>query len=306
MQPKLTETIACPVCGSGQFTVLRGAAYDSAPTLEEFTKVYCSSSDTKLMDQLVRCSGCELVYLNPRISEALALQSYTNAEDTTFVTQNAMRILTFRRTLKKIAARLGITGPQRLLDVGCAGGAFVKAATDEGYEATGVEPSAWLCGYGRKTYGLDLRQGVLNDQGFAPKQFDMVTLWDVLEHMHHPSANLDTCRNILKDDGHLIVNYPEYASFPRRVMGFNWPFFLSVHLYYFTPQTVERLLAKNGFKVVYTGMFWQTLELSYVLGRAASYFGIFSLAQKAVDALGLGKLPLTYYVGQTLVIAKKA
>ncbi|MFN8390796.1 MAG: class I SAM-dependent methyltransferase [Bdellovibrionota bacterium] len=301
------ESAPCALCGASSFRVIRKAEYPKDLDLNALLKVYCSSSDHKLMDQLVECNQCKLVYLAPRVKKEIALRSYSDAIDPTFVQQNHFRINTFKRALRKFCNTVNIVPKPslRVLDVGCAGGAFVKAASDAGFTAIGVEPSKWMVEHGKKEYGLDLRAGLLEDQGFEPESFDIVTLWDVVEHLYNPTEVLNECKKVLKPGGYLIVNYPDYGSLARRTLGWKWPFFLSVHLFYFTPRTIRMLIEKLGFSVVKISPFFQTLELAYVCKRAAPYIPPAGWAGSLLKAVGLGKVPFTYNVGQTMVIAKK-
>lgn len=301
------ENASCPICDSSSYTVIRPARYPTNLTQELLHSMYHSSGDHELMDQLVSCSGCGLVYLNPRVSQHIALSSYTNAVDPRFVEQNDGRIRTFARTFTKLAKKYSIRPSKetRVLDVGCAGGAFVKAAQDFGTSAIGVEPSAWMCQYGREKYGLDLRQGILQDFKLEAESFDVITLWDVLEHVYSPVEVLRECQRLLKPGGLLIVNYPDYNSLARRVLGWKWPFFLSVHVFYFTPKTIQALLAKCHLTTLAVKPFFQTLELGYVIQRATPYFPFFKYIGRLVEALGIKALPCTYNMGQSMVVARK-
>ena len=162
-----------------------------------------------------------------------------------------------------------------------------------------------MCEFGKKEYGLDLRQGTLEDHRFQDGEFDMVTLWDVIEHLVDPKKTLAEAERVLKEDGLLIVNYPDFGSFASRILGRKWPFLLSVHLIYFTPATIRRLLSKCGFEVVELRPYWQTLELGYVMQRAIPYFAFFRWMEKIVNALGMGKVPFRYQIGQSMVVARK-
>ena len=62
----------------------------------------------------------------------------------------------------------------------------------------------------------------------------MVTLWDVLEHLASPNNELHTIHELLEDDGILVINVPDISSLPAKIMRWKWPFYLSVHLTYFT------------------------------------------------------------------------
>lgn len=297
----------CPLCGAHHYTVLQLAKYADGVSEKSLRQAFSASSDHVLMDQLVQCDDCSLVYLNPRIPQEIILDGYKDAVDPTFVRQNEQRLKTFKRSLRRLASRYGLeaNADTHVLDVGCAGGAFPKAAADLGFSVVGVEPSAWLAEQGRQAYGLDIRVGVLGEQDFADASFDLITLWDVIEHLTAPHEVVDDIRRLLKDDGLLVVNYPDYGSLMRRLLGAKWPFFLSVHLIYFTPQTIRRFLEARGFAVAEVRPFWQTLELGYAMERGAAYFSAVGLLAKATRLIGLQRLPLRYNMGQSFLVARK-
>ena len=185
------------------------------------------------------------------------------------------------------------------------GGAFVKAATDLGFDAVGIEPSRWLVDWGRKFYGIDLRQGVLDQHDFPEQSFDVVSLWDVVEHLPDPRAVVDHIHRLLKPGGCLIVNYPDYDSLAHKVLRDKWPMLLSVHLTYFTRKTISDFLARSRFEIVELRPFWQSLKLQYVLRRAEAYIPAFRYIRSAIQSMGLGDLQVTYNIGQTFVLARR-
>jgi 2-polyprenyl-3-methyl-5-hydroxy-6-metoxy-1,4-benzoquinol methylase len=300
--------IACPLCGGKDYSVLSASRYPESLTAEQLQQAFRASSDEKLMDQLVRCRDCELVYVNPRIDDALLLESYESAVDPAFIEQNRERIQTFSKLLKKTFPRVGYQMPPgaRLLDVGCAGGAFLVAARDYGFTVTGVEPSRWLAESGRKQYGLDIRQGILTGGMFPDASFDVITLWDVIEHVAQPSDVLATIHRLLKPDGLLLVNYPDFGSWMAKLLGNRWPFLLSVHLLYYTRATITRQLQKAAFTPLRIQPHFQTLKLGYILKRMEPYAGMSRPIRSVVESVGMGNMPFTYNMGQTLVVARKS
>jgi len=302
------ETIPCPLCGRDDFTIITQNRYPETFDQHEIKRIYSSSSDQELLDQLVRCRFCDLVYINPRLKQEIILDSYSGAVDPTFIRQNSMRINTFSRQIKKLVARFCIE-PSRdkfVLDVGCAGGAFPKAAYDLGFTVIGVEPSVWMCRFARAEYGLDIRDGTIFDQDLPEDNFDIITFWDVLEHLPQPSPVLDKARSLLKENGLLILTYPDYRSLTARFLGSKWPFLLSVHLTYYTSVTIQKQLNRCGFEMIFKRLYLQTLELGYVLKRASKYFSFFKSLETGCERLRLYRAPLRYYMGQTLVAAKKS
>jgi SAM-dependent methyltransferase len=304
----LFESIACPLCDGTGGDIVWPSRYPSGITAAELKSLYSASSAHPLMDQVVRCGSCSLVYVNPRPLPDVILSSYSDAEDPTFVEQNAERIKTFRRIISKVLNVMGKSSGEglRLLDVGCAGGAFPVAARDAGFQATGVEPSRWMADFGRRTYGVNIVEGILRPGMFPAGSFDVITLWDVIEHVPDPHHLLTLIHSLLKPEGWLVVNYPDIGTVAARMLRSRWPFWLSVHLLYYTRQTMRQQLVRAGFAPKTFATFWQTLPLGYVLHRGAAYIRPLRVLPRVLEAIGLADLPCTYNMGQTLVVSRKA
>jgi SAM-dependent methyltransferase len=299
--------VLCPVCESGGHQILKPSSYTYGTTVAELEAAYRASSDHALLDQVVRCRQCGMVYINPRLATEVILSGYESVEDPLFIEQNPERIRTFERTLRSVLSRSGIEpAGKRLLDVGCAAGAFLVAARNAGFDVTGVEPSRWLSGYGRKTYDLDIRQGILRPETFPEGSFDVITIWDVIEHVPDPHALLQTVHSLLKPNGFLWINFPDIDSSAAKLLGWKWPFWLSVHLHYYTPATIRRQIERAGFDVLFTRLHWQGLQLGYILRRASGVAPIFKPFQSLVGHLGLSRAFVLYNIGQTLAVARRA
>jgi SAM-dependent methyltransferase len=301
----LFQFIDCPLCGTKEFDVVKEGSYPTTIPLEDVKQRFHASSDHELLDQVVRCRRCALIYVNPRIDARVLTSGYSDAEDPQFVAQNEARIHTFRRTLQDILKRLKISvSGKRLLDVGCAGGAFPVAARDLGFDVIGIEPSRWLANFARCTYAIDVRQGILEEKTFPKQSFDVITLWDVIEHLPQPTEVLQLIRSLLKPGGMLFVNYPDVNSIAARLLGKRWPFWLSVHLLYYTRQTMTEQLHRAGFKPLWFQSSWPSLPVGYVARRAVPYFPPAAILPPLLDFLRLSKVSLTYNMGQTLVVSK--
>jgi 2-polyprenyl-3-methyl-5-hydroxy-6-metoxy-1,4-benzoquinol methylase len=303
----LFNVVKCPVCQNDKYRVIKDATYPEDLTEDQLRKSYSSSSDKILMDQLVTCSSCELIYINPQLRDDIIIGGYQDAIDPTFITQNNARIKTFSNSLDWIIEILGISRAEdfSVLDVGCAGGAFPMAAHSKGFSVVGIEPSKWLSQKARETYGLDIRTGTLSEQNFEKNKFDIISLWDVIEHLTNPKDVLFQINDLLRNGGTLVINYPNYSSLARKIFRQKWPFFLSVHLIYFTPKTIKLLLKQSGFEVIKEKSYWQKLELGYAMNRAGSYFSVFKYINHILKLLSMEKLQISYNMGQTLLIAKK-
>ena len=298
--------VACPVCDGTQSKEMRSSRYPENISLQELQSVYCASSDHTLLDRVVSCQSCGMVYLSPRLDARLIQGGYEAVEDPTFVAQNPQRIQTFSKSIRSITGRLGYDPKgKKLLDIGCAGGAFPVAARNAGFDAQGIEPSRWLSDYGRRTYNIEIRQGILERGTFPVNSFDVISLWDVIEHVPEPHEILTTIHGLLRPQGYLWVNYPDIGSVVAKLLGWKWPFWLSVHLHYYVRATMRRQLERAGFEVLYIEPHWQQLQFGYVLQRASALVPPVKGFEKLVTGIGLGSVPFTYNMGQTLVIARR-
>jgi SAM-dependent methyltransferase len=220
------------------------------------------------------------------------------------VSQLRARERTFAASLKDIERLAGTKG--RLLDIGTAAGAFVAVAQAEGWAAEGCEPNRWLAEWGSRHYGIRIRPGSVFEQPYEAESFDVITLWDVIEHTLNPREVLDHCRALLKPGGILVVNYPDVGSWVARAMGRRWPFLSSVHLYYFDRTTIRRMLETTGFAVDVVRPHVQRLELDYVLQRGSVVSPGMSRAMRAIlRPLGMARTHIPYWIGQTFIAARR-
>lgn len=300
LEAELYESVVCNCCGSSGYRVIYPA--EARPD-RDLTHELRSSGDQPLTDRLVACTSCGLQFVSPRPRPELVLASYAAGSDEVFVSQAAAREQTFDRSFSLIgrhAPRLG-----SLLDIGTAAGSFLHVAQRRGWRVAGCEPNHWLREWARTHYGLDLRPGTVFDQGYADGLFDVVTLWDVLEHTPDPKRVVRECHRILKPGGLFVVNYPDSGSWIARVMGRRWVMLVSGHLYFFTRTTIRRLLSDEGFEIVEIRPHYQWLELEYVLHRARAAAGpLAEVGRRAVKTVGLGDRHVPYWIGQTLVVAR--
>lgn len=152
-----------------------------------------------------------------------------------------------------------------------------------------------------------VRKGDLLQQDYAERSFDVITLWDVIEHTPDPRRVLERCHALMRPGGILVVNYPDVGSWIARALGRRWPFLASVHLSYFTRRTIQRMLETTGYEVLSLRPHVQRLELDYILFRASSLSSTLSrVARAIVRRLRLSRVEVPYWLGQTFVIARRS
>lgn len=296
----------CSICGSTSFNEVYPNRHEIINSAEEYKSMMSSSSSAPLIDALARCAQCGHRQTNPRLELEEVLKGYATAIDPNHVNQDKYREKTFVRTVSRLnsLAELRDSPRVRVLDIGCASGAFLNSVKRKySWEGVGLEPSVWMCNYGKKTYGLDLRPGYFSAELFPPSSFDLVTLWDVIEHISEPNQILCAVSKVLEKNGCLIINVPNSNSAAARILGRRWPFILAVHIHYFTSKSINQILENNGFELVEEKPYFQSLGIGYLIKR---FFSILGWQSKNLELFSaLDRFSITYNMGQTTFVAKR-
>jgi SAM-dependent methyltransferase len=143
-----------------------------------------------------------------------------------------------------------------LLDVGAGTGAFSNTMQSAGWKVTALEPDDTARKNAFNKYGLTL-ESPENLFRLADAQFDAVTMWHVLEHVHDLHAYLEQFYKIIKPGGKLIIAVPNYTSRDAKAYGEFWAAYdVPRHLYHFSPKSMELLGRSKGFKLADTKPMW--------------------------------------------------
>lgn len=234
------EEINCPVCKSKTFGLLFKA------------KDYRLKL-TKDIFNIVKCRDCEFIFLNPRPSQDEFLNFYPtdfHKNDTSLLYKIIEPCFTLSlkntiRTLKRYKKQ------GKILDIGCGNGSFILAMQKHGYDAWGVE----LNSEAQKYTPLNLKGRIffqeLKECKFPEKSFDIITMFQSLEHVADLGTLFAEIRRIIKDKGIFYICVPNADFFESRLFG---PYYYNLevprHFYFFNQETLSKLLSKNGFEVV--------------------------------------------------------
>ena len=233
------ELVGCPLCGfdtSGKLWSRDGAEY-------------------------VRCSRCSLIYENPRftaeeLKSFYSRESYfVNKRDTSpagysdYFSQCTGALLReyFDIVMCSVPGRTAV----RFLDIGCGPGGLVELALAQGWEASGLELSSWAANIGKEK-GLPIIEGTLESIRFPESHFDVISLFDVLEHLPNPREPVREIHRILKPGGVVIVETPNIGGLFARTVYRERSDLVKprAHICLYTPATARRLFAGAGFAPV--------------------------------------------------------
>jgi 2-polyprenyl-3-methyl-5-hydroxy-6-metoxy-1,4-benzoquinol methylase len=280
--------VLCSLCGSDNYKVIYPSTIGrSKPTVDDYVSTIPRYGE---YNDIVRCQSCGLVYMNPRDTGIGDL--YCDVVDDDYIESWKERASTFRNLLKLLEK---IKPQGDLLDIGCYAGIFPNEAIKKGYRVTGIEPSRWASGYAREKTGTNIITGTWDKVSLEKSSFDIVTMWDVVEHLEDPAACFSFIYDRLKVNGIVLVTTHDIESLFARLMGRKYPWLMRFHLYHFSPKTLSAMLSKAGLKPVLTKYFSKSYSLKYLLSR----FGL------RANGAFFEKIKMPVYTGDMFLIAAR-
>ena len=205
---------------------------------------------------LKRCINC--FHLFSQCDE----QKYTSSMEEEFATskgtwpppKNMARLKrTTQKTLTKVTKILNQNlNSIKLLDVGCSSGAFIFVASTFGVECEGVEPAKNAAIAANKA-GLKVHHGYLEECNLPNKTYNIITLFEVIEHLKEPVKLFEECGRLLKDNGIIVVRTANSDSWTVKILKGEWHYFNiskhGGHISFFCKNSIKTLAEHTGFRI---------------------------------------------------------
>jgi SAM-dependent methyltransferase len=238
-------------------------------TFEEVACDQCGSRDSKFLFRgpdrlhgfpgefsLVQCTQCGWIRQDPRpVAADLGkfyprnYGPYANAiEDEKWIWNGWDRrygMLKRRRSVERFSPK------GKLLEVGCGTGVFLHEMQRGGWSVVGIEPNEPASAYARSHFSADVRTCTLEEFKPGSTKFDVICLWNVLEHLPAPSQDLRRLCDLLQPGGLLVMSIPNMESLDRKLFGESWlGWDLPRHLYLFPKDALEESLAQSSMSIL--------------------------------------------------------
>lgn len=137
-------------------------------------------------------------------------------------------------------------GPKKILDIGAGTGDFLKVCKDNGWDVTGVEPSAVAQQYAQEK-GLQLHTELAE---VVQQEFEVITMWHVLEHVRDLDSYIEQLKKLLSPTGTLVIAVPNFKSYDAQHYKSFWAAFdVPRHLWHFSKESIKRLFKPYGFQL---------------------------------------------------------
>jgi len=280
--------------------------------------IVCGSDRSKFLFEkngysMRRCRSCGFEYADFKPHEEFTRDFYTDdffrnghqkygyadylAEKANIMKLNAKRVGFIEKYVKGGA----------LLDVGCAAGFFLEALGPH-WDLYGCEPSAGMASTARMTFGD--RIVPQSFERYEPdRKFNVITLWDALEHLVDPAVCIRKVFSLLENDGYLFIGTPDTISPAAKILGRRWYHYIPpTHLHLFNRWNIFTFLRNNGFKVkriVYFGRHMTLSELVLNIGFVLESSRLLKISERLLNA-GQWNLSVPYRVfDEMFIMARK-
>lgn len=212
--------------------------------------IICGSGSIEKMinyekHHLIKCQSCRFVFCEP-IPTAIELEKhYEN-----YGRNDYLSPLTIKRYNELLDKFEKFKKNGKILDVGCGIGYFLDVAKKRGWEVYGTEytdEAINIC----KNKGINMKEGKLNPGNYNLEEFDIITSFEVLEHINNPIEEISNFNQLLRKGGLVYLTTPNFNSFSRYYLKSNYNVITyPEHLSYYTPKTLKYLFKKLKFKVL--------------------------------------------------------
>lgn len=228
--------------------------------------------------ELVECAACGLAYIANQPDDAELARIYSGGEGYHAALKDpaSPQWAAIARTARAHMKFMGrVPGKGRLLDVGCSTGQFLNLARQAGYAVSGVEFSDDSRAFAAGHFGLDVEAGSIHDTVLAAGSLDIVTMFDVIEHVRDPLADMRAAWQLLRRGGWFVLSTPNidglFPRLSRPLAGWldYWPHpEPPYHLYQYSVRTLVASLERAGFEI--GPVAHRRIPLGYTFGAPAT------------------------------------
>ncbi len=224
------QDIYCPVCGN--------------KNPEEF-RLKFERKDFNV----VECKSCEFVFIPQFYRKDIPYEDYRD-EDVLKSVRRGNNYIKYRRHKLRLKLIKRFAKSGKLYDIGVGWGHFLHTAQRMGFETEGVEISELMHHYATQDLKLKVEHDNFYKLELPKNNWDVATMWDVLEHLDEPEVAVRKAHSIIKPGGHFVLQVPQIDSKVAMRQKEKWSMMSIEHVNYFSKKAIKKLLEDNGFEVI--------------------------------------------------------
>lgn len=289
--------------------------------MKDYSCIVCHQKQIKIFSykgyNYYRCINCHLVstYPYPDKKQIIShyktkfikgnysiLQDFASSYNSVYQSFADLLIRALNNNNKRI-------NDAKVLDIGCFTGDFLKILQNKGADVYGIELQKEAVDIANKHLGGKVYQADAMSDTFPEKEFDVITMTGLVEHITNPEKLIEKSSRLLKKDGIIFIQTPNSDSFFAHVLIKHWPPYEPIeHIHIFSRKSLEFLLKNNGFSNIYFCQSWKKLPTGYIYNMLQNFGEEFYMILKPFNYLFntfLSRVRLPFYIGEMILIAKK-
>ena len=249
---------SCNLCHAKEFELLfPGNVGDN---------VLARFSQYAFYDDIYRCSRCKLVIQRQRhdieiVGAFLKEEKYL---DEAIGELNLVEKQVQFGALIALMQRFTPLSGKDLLDVGANTGVFLSTVQALVGSAKGIEASTEAATAAREKFGLDVKAGLIAEADLEDDAFDIMTMFDVIEHLTDPSGDLAFLHRKIAPGGILFITTHDIETWFAKISGCQYPMLMYQHFFHFSPRTLSMMLENAGFRVLGHKRFLKSWSFEYI------------------------------------------
>jgi 2-polyprenyl-3-methyl-5-hydroxy-6-metoxy-1,4-benzoquinol methylase len=240
------EVKECRVCKSTQLKKHHQIYWNDSE------RIFKSNFENIPRVSLYKCLKCGYAFVNPQIANDV-IENYYFKLNSTFY-DNGIDIpydFIYKKNKKLAQYVKEIKNGGNILEVGCGMGFMLNEFDRRNWNLYGIEPSIYASGYAVKNFGLNVTHGYLKPDSFTDGFFDVIMLFDVIEHVYEPTELMQNVYRILKKEGLIVISTGNIESLNARIARGYWEYLKTwEHISLFSPKSIHVLLNNVGFSSV--------------------------------------------------------
>jgi SAM-dependent methyltransferase len=296
---RMTVSRACPVCNAGQDK----AELFLRQNIDESRIVGSSFASRKVPEYMnhgmVRCTACDLVYVDhppsqDELAESYHAADYDSAEEAEHAADAYINAIA--PVLEKLKGRC-----DSALEIGTGTAAFLERLKEVGFsELVGIEPSIAAIEAAPTNRKNWIREGIFEADMYPPESFDLIACFMTLEHVQDPGALVAAAHKMLRPGGVFVAVTHDYRGWVNRLLGKRSPIIDIEHMQLFSAHSSKQLLALRGYDGIQARQFRNAYRPSYWIQLVPIPGGIKSAAIKVISMLPINRVRIPFNVGNTV------
>ncbi len=248
----------CELCGSNDTRLIYPGNIDG--------KVTDRFSQYAWYDDIYKCGACGFVFQDKKYAGA-DIGALIKAEKYLDEDIGVLNLEEKHHQFDQLIAimqRFCDISDKNLMDAGANTGVFLHRVRPAVASVSGIEPSGEAAANARDEFGLDVQTALISEADVAPQSQDIVTMWDVIEHLYTPRDDLAALLQALRPGGMIFISTHDIESRFAKWCGRNYLMLMYQHFFHFSPRTLGRMMEDVGYDIVDVVYFRKSWSLAYI------------------------------------------